>query len=68
MSGVNRDEYPTRLIRPGEPEPEDPRATTPEERIEMMWPLVLDTWAFMGRDVDESGLQRHVVRVVRGGR
>ena len=39
---------------------------TPEERIEMVWQLTVDAWAFMGEPLDESGLQRHVVRVVRG--
>jgi len=40
---------------------------TPEERIEMMWQLALDAWAFMGVPV-EPRLPRHVVRVVRRGR
>lgn len=66
---MTRHRYATRLIRPGEPEPDDDlEGTTAEERVAMMWPLVIDAWAFMGKPVDESRLQRHVVRVVRGGR
>jgi hypothetical protein len=42
--------------------------TTPAERIEMMWQLALDAWAFMGEPVVEQRLPRHVVRVVRRGR
>jgi hypothetical protein len=42
---------------------------TPGERIEMMWQLACDAWAFMGDDSHaESRLQRHVVRIRRGGR
>ncbi len=39
--------------------------TTPEERIEMMWQLALDAWAFMGEPLDDSRLRRDVVRVIR---
>jgi hypothetical protein len=42
--------------------------STPAERIEMMWQLALDAWAFMGEPVVEPRLPRHVVRVVRRGR
>ncbi len=40
--------------------------TTPSERLLMMWELTRTAWAFMGEPIDESRLQRHVVRVVRG--
>lgn len=43
-------------------------AMTPAERIELMWQLAVDAWAFKGEPVGESRLPRHVVRVVRGGR
>jgi hypothetical protein len=46
---------------------DDVLALTPTERIEMMWPLVVRAWAFKGEDVRGTRLQRHVVRVVRGG-
>ena len=39
--------------------------TTPAERIDMMWQLALDAWAFMGEPIAEPGLQRHIVRVLR---
>jgi hypothetical protein len=42
-------------------------AMTPEERIELMWRLAVDAWAFKGEPVGESRLPRHVVRVIRGG-
>jgi hypothetical protein len=43
----------------------DLRETTPAQRIEMMWQLALDAWAFMGEPVVEPRLPRHVVRLVR---
>ena len=42
--------------------------TTPAERIDMMWQLTCDAWAFTGEFDAESRLPRHVVRVIRGGR
>lgn len=41
---------------------------TPEDRLNMMWQLALDAWAFRSeeeRKVAESELPRHVIRVVR---
>ncbi len=39
---------------------------TVEQRLEMMWQLALDAWAFKGDTRNaESRLQRHVVRVYR---
>jgi hypothetical protein len=39
---------------------------TPEQRLDMMWQLALDAWAFKGDTRNaESRLQRHVVRVYR---
>ena len=43
-------------------------AMTPAERIELMWQLAVDAWAFKGEPVGESRLSRHLVRVIRGGR
>jgi hypothetical protein len=64
---MERATYATRLIRPGERQPpDDLLRTTPEERLEMMWPLAVDAWAFMGNPIDESRLQRHIVHIVRG--
>jgi hypothetical protein len=44
---------------------DDLRSTTPAERLEMMWQLTLDAWAFKGEPVDELRLPRHIVRVLR---
>ncbi|CAM2067075.1 hypothetical protein SCOR_16980 [Sulfidibacter corallicola] len=63
---MDRSELPVRVLRLGGDEP-DPylKRTTPAERLEMMWPLTVEAWAFKGEDVSESRLQRHVVRVIR---
>ena len=52
-----------RLIRIGDPEPEDD-ITTPEERVDMMWSLAVTAWAFLG-DTVEPRLSRHVECVLR---
>jgi hypothetical protein len=44
---------------------EDLAKTTPAERLEMMWQLTLDAWAFKGEPVAELRLPRHIVRVLR---
>ncbi len=40
-------------------------ATTPAQRIQMMWQLALDAWAFKGDRIAELRLPRHIVRVLR---
>jgi hypothetical protein len=40
--------------------------TTGEQRIDMMWQLVVDWYALKGQHVDESQFQRHLGRIVRG--
>ena len=40
---------------------------TAAERLQMMWPLTLEAWAFRGESI-EPRLQRHTVRIVRGRR
>jgi hypothetical protein len=45
----------------------DLRSTTPAQRLEMMWQLTLDAWAFKGEPV-ESEFRRNVVRVIRPAR
>jgi hypothetical protein len=56
----------SRVFRGGRRPPEDDYVPgTPAERIEMMWPLALDAWAFKGKPI-EPRLQRHAVRIVRG--
>lgn len=44
---------------------DDLRSTTPAQRLEMMWQLTMDAWAFKGEPVDGSRLVRDVVRVIR---
>ena len=46
----------------------DVLAMSPAERIELTWRISVDCWAFMGDDVAQSRLPRHVVRVIRRGR
>ena len=42
-------------------------SATPAERLSMVWLVTLDAWAFKDESVAESRLQRHSVRVLRGG-
>ena len=39
--------------------------TTAAERLQMMWQLTLDAWAFKGEPVNDQKLPRHVVKVRR---
>ncbi len=39
--------------------------TTPAERLQMMWQLTVDAWAFKGEPVAELRLPRHIIRVLR---
>ncbi|MBI3654430.1 MAG: hypothetical protein HY231_25660 [Acidobacteria bacterium] len=45
---------------------DDLQNTTPAERLEMLWQLALNAWAFTGKRVAEQRLPRDVVRVLRG--
>jgi hypothetical protein len=64
---MNRNQLITKIGRLSDAENSDGSAVvTPEEGLGMMWPLALDTWAFMKETHAESRLQRHVVRVIRG--
>lgn len=38
---------------------------SPAKRIEMVWPLTLTAFAFTGKEIAESRLQRHLVRIYR---
>jgi hypothetical protein len=51
------------LGRGAQPVDDDVRAATPAERVGMVWPITVDAWAFMGQDVAEFRLPRHIVRV-----
>ncbi len=39
--------------------------TTAEQRLQMMWPLALTAWAFMGEDGSEQELPRRFARLIR---
>jgi hypothetical protein len=63
---MDRSQYPFRVIRLSEPEsPESMRELTAEQRLEMVWPLTLEAWRFMGKPVDDVPLRRDIVRVIR---
>lgn len=65
----NRKNVTTRVIRPGDPLPDDAdwETATPEERINAVWDLTLLCLAW-GDQTDEPRLQRSVSRVQRSGR
>jgi hypothetical protein len=64
----DRSSWPTRLCKlSDEGDDDDVLALTPAQRIEMMWTLAVNAWAFMGEDVCESPFQRHVVEIERRG-
>jgi hypothetical protein len=44
---------------------DDLQSTTAAQRLEMMWQLTLDAWAFKGEPVAELRLPRHIIRVLR---
>lgn len=46
----------------------DVASLTPHERLAMVWEITKDTWAFMGKPVDESPMEKHIVRVFRRGK
>jgi len=40
-------------------------ATTPAQRLKMMWELTQAAWIFKGEPVAEQRLPRHIIRVLR---
>jgi hypothetical protein len=66
-------EDPTRMIRKGRLQDQGTdddlsQATTPQQRMDMMWQLVVNWYALNGEQIDESQFQRHVGCLVRGKR
>ena len=61
--------WPIRVFRLGD-EPGDDLSgrTTPEERIEMMWPLAVDAWTAAGYSLPNYTRAQMPCRVVRGRR
>lgn len=43
------------------------REMAPAQRLDLVWELTVNAWAFAGADIRESRLRRDVVRLVRGG-
>ena len=65
---ADRKQYPTRLEKiANQPFEEQLVGDNPAQRLEMVWPLTLDAWAFTGKPNVEHRLQRHVERVAKGG-
>jgi len=61
-------EIKIRPLRSKEGPDDDDLRLSVEERIALVWPLTVDSWAFKGEPVAESRLPRHIVRVFRGRR
>jgi hypothetical protein len=60
---ARRRAWPIRTFRLGqEPSENLSRSTTPEQRLEMMWPLALDAWALAGRPFPEYSRSETPVR------
>lgn len=68
MSEMTRDVRVRKTRLSDQGQEDDLRGTTAEERLNMMWQLAVNAWAFKGEPVVDERLQRHVTRVVRGGR
>jgi len=41
------------------------KSLSPAQRLDMMWQLTVDTWAFTGERIAESRLPRHIVHIYR---
>jgi hypothetical protein len=54
-----------RVQRLKEQKDEKPENTTAVERLQMMWQIAQDTWAFTGEKIAQSRLQRHLVSIRR---
>jgi hypothetical protein len=62
---TDRSAYPTRKARLGEELPDELADVDAAARLEMVWHLTLQAWAFKGLD-HEPRLRRDVGRVIRG--
>jgi hypothetical protein len=64
---ATRQSWPAAVYRPGQEPPDDDltATTTPEERLDMMWQLVEQSWAMAGRpipDYERSSMPSSVIR------
>lgn len=65
---MQRQDYPVKNRHLQDPEPpSEYLKMTPAERINIVWQLTLDAWAFKKGERIEPRLQRHIVRIVRRG-
>ena len=62
---TDRSAYPTRKLRLGADAPDELAGLDGAARLEMVWAVTLQAWAFKGLD-HEPRLRRDVGRVVRG--
>ena len=63
---MDRSNYPTKIKRLHDLETDQyVKNLSPAERIEMVWQLTLQAWAFKEGLDYEPGLRRDVVRVIR---
>jgi hypothetical protein len=63
-----RKSWPIRAYRLGaEPEDDLTVTTTAAQRLAMMWPLTLDTWALSGRTIPDYPRSEAPSRVIRSG-
>jgi hypothetical protein len=64
---TTRQTWPTALYRPGQELPDDDLSatTTPEERLQMMWELVEQSWAIAGRPIPSYDRSTTPSRVIR---
>jgi hypothetical protein len=62
---TDRKNYLVRKLDRHEARDNDLKDASPADRVAMLWQLTVDVWAFMGYDIAESRLSRHIVRVVR---
>jgi hypothetical protein len=65
---MDRSGYPTRKRHLLEPADDDVSDLSPGERLELVWQLTLQAWAFKEKSEVEQRLRRDVVCVIRGRR
>jgi hypothetical protein len=62
---VDRSHWQVRIGSLSDRTLETSQATSPEERLAMVWPLTVQAWAFRGVDIAESRLPRHRLCITR---
>jgi len=62
-----RNGWRVRRYRLGEEPPDTLHDLTPEQRLEMMWPLALEAWSLMGKPLPDYPRSAAPVKIVRNG-